>query len=171
MTVETGDSMASKAIFGRTERTLVRGGAHVSVYLVPVFEGRLVAFDVTAEEARGRWLPWTVLDFGQNPYEAAAGLADQWCGGAVSDLSLVDVMSLTVPGGGWELAIVFRAELMERPKGAPDRTPVFFEPGQYDAIAAFYPVDLQRWVERGANPTATPSTANEGGENGERLVF
>ena len=168
--------MTSKAIFGRTEPTIVRGGAHVSVYLVPVFEGRLVAFDVTAQEARGRWLPWTVLDWGQNPYEAASGLTDQWCGGAVSDLSLADVLSLDVPGGGWELAIVFRAELIERPPSQSDRTPFLFEPGQYDAIAAFYPVDLQRWVERG--PASTPLMAATSADHGddsdgdrERLVF
>ncbi|MGE5595101.1 MAG: hypothetical protein ACM3S1_03585, partial [Hyphomicrobiales bacterium] len=118
----------------------------ITLYVVPVFEGRLVAFDVSAREARGRWLPFTVLDFAQNPYEAASMICDAWCQGQVSDLSLADVMSFVVERGAWELAIVFRAELMAAPKAQPNREPFIFAPGQFDAIGAFDPVDLERWV-------------------------
>lgn len=161
----------AKAIFARPERAPVRGGAYVSAYLVPVFEGRLVAFDVTAPEARGRWLPWTVLDFGQNPYEAASGLVDQWCQGAVTDLTLVDVLSLPAEGGGWELAIVFRAELAAPPKGADDRHPFLFERGRFDAIAAFDPVDLERWVAAGPPPPGATAPPAPSRPSGNAMIF
>jgi hypothetical protein len=138
--------MPDRAYFGRPVAGFVTGGTHITVYLIPVFEGGLVAFDVTAREARGRWLPWDVLDFAANPYEAASALADGWCDVALSDLSLVDVLSLPVEGGGWELAIVFRAELSGMPPGDDVRTPFRYEPGQNDAIGPFDPVDLERWV-------------------------
>ena len=154
---------AGRAFFGPPRDAVVSGGAHITVYLVPVYDGGLVVFDVEAREARGRWLPWDVLDFGQNPYEAASALADTWCAVALGDLSLVDIMSFLVEGEGWELAIVFRAELAEMPPGDAARKPVRFEPGRYDAIGPFDPVDLERWVTRGA---ATRETARAGG-----LVF
>lgn len=141
--------MPRYAYFGQPAESFVRAGAHVAVYLVPVFEGGLVVFDVTARAARGRWLPWDILEFGGNPYEAAAALADEWCGGALSDLSLADVMSFPFEGEGWELAIVYRAELTEMPVRDDVRTPYRFDPGEYDAIGSFDPVDLQRWVEHG----------------------
>lgn len=134
------------------------GGAHVAIYLVPVFEGRLVVFDVAASAARGRWLPWDILEFGGNPYEAAATLADDWCDGAVTDLALADAMSFPVSGGGWELALIFRAELDARPAGDDARTTVVFEPGQFDAIGNFDPVDLERWVGRAPTQEAPRET-------------
>jgi hypothetical protein len=82
----------AQAYFGKPASTFVPGGAHVAVYVVPVFEERLVVFDVAASAARGRWLPWDVLPFGGNPYETAAELADTWCEGAVADLALADAM-------------------------------------------------------------------------------
>lgn len=147
----------SQAYFGKPANTFVPGGAHVAIYVVPVFEGRLLIFDVQASAARGRWLPWDILEFGGNPYEAAATLVDQWCGGAVSDLALADVMSFPFAGGGWELAIVFRAELTEVPADDAARKPVLFELGEFDAIANFDPVDLERWVNRGVAPASGPA--------------
>jgi len=138
--------MASRAFFGPPLQGFVDGGTHITVYMVPVFEGRLVVFDVSAKEARGRWLPWTVLPFQGNPYVAASELVDEWCAGMVGDLRLVDVMSFEMPGGGWELAIVFRADLTARPQGDDVRTPFIYEHGRFDAIGLFDPVDLQRWV-------------------------
>ena len=140
--------MSQQAYFGKPASTFVPGGMHVAVYVVPVFEGRLLVFDVGASAARGRWLPWDILEFGGNPYEGAATLVDNWCGGAVSDLALADVMSFAYPGGGWELAVVFRAELTELPAGDVARKPVLFEAGEFDAIGNFDPIDLERWVRR-----------------------
>lgn len=151
------------AYFGKPATTFEPGGTHVSVYLVPVFDGRLVVFDVAAREARGRWLPWDVLEWGANPYEIASALADQWCDVPLTDLTLADVMSFPVSGGGWELAIVFRAELSAAPAGDDARSPYLFPAGQFDAIGHFDPVDLERWV-RGmspatrAEPPAKPET-------------
>ena len=136
----------AQAYFGKPANTFVPGGLHIAVYLAPVLEGRLLVFDVQASAARGRWLPWDVLTFGANPYEAAAELADLWCGGAVSDLRLVDAMSFSHGGEGWELALVFRAELTALPLGDDARRPVLFERGEFDAIGSFHPVDLERWV-------------------------
>ncbi len=147
------------AYFGKPQATFVPGGAHIAVYLVPVFEGRLVVFDVSARAARGRWLPWNILPFAGNPYEAAATLADLWCGGAVSDLTLADVMSFPSEPGGWELAIIFRAELSAPPHGDDARTPVLLEQGQFDAIASFDPVDLARWVDHGSVARSSGASA------------
>lgn len=152
-----------RAFFGPPEDGFVRGGAHLTVYLVPVVDGGLVVFDVEARQARGRWLPWDVLDFGQNPYEAASALADQWCNVPLRDLSLVDVMSLPVEGGGWELAIVFRGELVGVPPGDIHRKPVRFEPGQFDAIGQFDPVDIERWVGARSEVAAEPRDERPGG--------
>jgi len=154
------------AYFGKPASGFQPGGTHITVYLVPVFEGRLTVFDVAAREARGRWLPWDVLDWGANPYECASALADQWCDVALTDLSLADVMSFPFDVEGWELAIVFRAELAEPARGDADREPFMYEPGQYDAIGPFDPVDLERWVT-GANAS---KPAGDPGE-GPKLLF
>lgn len=148
-------TVPQRAFFGPPIPSFASGGAHITVYLIPVFEGGLVLFDVGARQARGRWLPWDVLDFGANPYEAASALADDWCNVALRDLSLADVMSFAVEDGGWELAIVFRAELSAMPAGDDVRTPLRFEPGHYDAIGQFDPIDLERWV------TASPASAGD----------
>jgi hypothetical protein len=150
--------MTSRAYFGLPQTGFVPGGTHITVYVVPVFEGRLVVFDVSAREARGRWLPWNVLPFQGNPYITASELVDEWCGGMVGDLRLVDVMSFEMPGGGWELAIVFRAALTAEPQGDDVRTPFIFEKGKFDAIGAFDPVDIERWVT-GAEEQAPASDA------------
>ena len=152
--------MATRAFFGPPRNGPVEGGLQVSVHLVPVWDGRLLIFDVDAAPVRGRWLPWAVIDYGQNPYEAASILADDWLGVALSDLSLADVLSIEGVAGGWELAIVFRAELAAPATGDAQRHPVLCERGAYDAIGSFDPIDLQRWVERGpADSVAAGGTA------------
>lgn len=160
--------MSQQAFFGKPATTFVPGGAHVSVYVVPVLQGRLLIFDVAASAARGRWLPWDILEFGGNPYETAATLVDNWCGGTVSDLGLADVMSFPYPGGGWELALVFRAELTQMPPGDDARKPVLFEAGEFDAIGNFDPIDLERWVRRdgGAGGGGKPAVTDA-----PKLVF
>lgn len=142
------------------------GGAHLTIYLVPVFEGRLAAFDVAARVARGRWLPWNVLGFRQNPYEAAAALADDWCDGTVADLRLVDVLPGSEADGSWELAIVFRAELTAAPHGDADRKPVLLDAGETGTLGPFQPAELQRWIAMG--PARPPAPLSDGGQ---RLVF
>lgn len=149
--------MTARAFFGPPARGPSEGGLQVSVHLVPVFEGRLVAFDVRAGQVHGRWLPWAVIDFRQNPYEAAALLADDWLDVPLTDLRIADVLSVDGPLGGWELAIVYRAECAARPRGDGQRTPFVYEPGEYDAIGIFDPLDLERWVGMPAPPPATPS--------------
>jgi hypothetical protein len=149
------------AYFGPPAQTFIPGGTHIAVYLVPVFEGRLTVFDVAAREARGRWLPWDILDWGANPYEAASALVDQWCDVPASDLRLVDVMSFPFEGGGWELAIVFRAELPEPARGDGIRAPHIFAPGQFDELGNFDPVDLERWVTGTVAPKQAPASSPE----------
>ncbi len=149
-----------KAFFGPPVAGPVPGGTQLSIYLVPVYEGRLVAFDVEAREARGRWLPWDVLESHENPYEAASELADIWCGVALTSLTLADVMSFSLPSGSWELATVFRAELSASPLGDPERRPFVYAPNQFDAIGSFDPVDLERWVTRSGDvPAANPTNS------------
>ena len=138
----------SSAFFGDPTPTIVAGGTYITVYLVPVFDGQLTVFDVAAHEARGRWLPWDVLEWGGNPYECASALADQWCAVGLTDLSLVDIMSVAGDRGAWELAIVFRAELSEPARGDDVRVPHRFARGEFDAIGSFDPVDLERWTGR-----------------------
>jgi hypothetical protein len=139
----------------------------VTIYLVPVFAGQLVVFDVTLAQAKGRWLPWDVMDFGANPYEAASGLADDWCAGAVSDLALEDVLSLPLPQDGWELAIVFRAELTAKPEGDRSRIPALVARGSIDAIGPFDPVDLERWVAPGPDRASDPMPGGRGSSGTE----
>ncbi len=153
--------MNGRAFFGPPLASMASGGLQVTVHVVPVLEGKLVAFDVTAAEARGRWLPWSVIDYAQNPYEAASLLVDDWCDVPLDDMALVDVMSLPAPGEGWELALVFRAVLAAAPRGDAERRPHVYEAGDFDAFGAFDPVDLQRWVQ------VSPPTS--GGEAG--LIF
>lgn len=141
----------ARAYFGRPVKGPGDGGLSVTVYVVPVHQERLVVFDVSLAQARGRWLPWDVIDYGANPYEAAAGLVDDWCDGAVSDLALVDVMSLDAPGNGWELAIVFRAELTAMPAGDASRSATGVAVDAIDAIGPFDPVDIERWVRHGSH--------------------
>jgi hypothetical protein len=156
--------VSSRALFGPPQRTAAKGGLQVTVHLVPVFEGRLVAFDVSSGEVHGRWLPWAVIDYRQNPYEAAALLADDWLDNALHSLRIVDVMSLEGPLGGWELAIVFRAEMGALPSGDSERVPYPYPAGEYDAIGLFDPADLERWV-------AAAATADATGAPGEVAIF
>ena len=158
--------MSTGAFYGKPQERPVAGGMHVTVHLVPVSEERLVVFDVIADQARGRWLPWTVLPFGGNPWETAARLADDWLHGAVDDISLADVLSLQVPAGGWELAVVFRVQLTRVPANDGVREPFVYAEGAFDAIGSFDPVDLERWVKA----KTTPGASGDGG-GGDRLVF
>jgi hypothetical protein len=137
---------------------------------VPVFRGRLVAFDVKAGKVHGRFIPWAVIDYRQNPYEAAAVLADDWFGDApLADLRIADVLSLDGPLGGWEMAIVYRAELASLPPGDRERTPHVYDDGQFDAIGAFDPVDLERWA--GAPAAAPVSSPVAPSREGPPAIF
>ncbi len=162
--------MSSLAFFGPPQQGASTGGAMITVHLVPVFEGGLVVFDLRSSDKQARWLPWRVLDFGGNPYECASNLGDDWCEGAVSDLSLADVMSFEIPGSGWELAIIFRAELTAKPRPRGARVPALLAAGSLDAIGRFDPVDLERWV---AAVRAGAEAGREGGSRppGPQLLF
>ncbi|MCX7616987.1 hypothetical protein [Tepidiforma sp.] len=153
----------TQAFFGKPQATFTPGGAHVAVYLVPVFEGRLTVFEVEAPGLRGRWLPWTVMGYGENPYETAAALADDWCDGAVAALEIADALSFPFDADGWELALVYRAELTALPAGDAHRRPVQYPPGEADAIGPFDPVDLVRWVEAGGGNRETGTGRREAG--------
>lgn len=149
------------AFFGPPKGSFQRGGAHIGVYLVPVFEGRLVAFDVTARGAQDRWLPWNVLPYGENPYVEASALADDWCDGAMQDLRLADVLSGEAEES-WELSLLYRVELTAMPAGDAMRSPVALPVPLTAPIRQFSAGDLERWVRQGepANPRPqSPSDA------------
>lgn len=159
-----------KAFFGPPLPGPAPGGTQLTIYLVPVFEGQLICFDVTAKAARGRWLPWDVLDLQENPYEAASELADIWCGVPATSLELADVMSFNAPGSPWELAVIFRCTLSEPALGDADRHPYMFPRGRYDAIGQFDPVDLERWVKGAeADAAQVPAPAIEPSRRGDLL--
>lgn len=162
----------ARAYFGSPRSGPSAGGLQVTVYVVPAFETDLVLFEVHLKQARGKWLPWDVIDFAANPYEAASGLVDDWCEGAMSDLALVDVLSLEGPGDGWELAIIFRAELTAMPAGDANRTPVRIPGDRLDAVASFDPVDLRRWLQHGTHTAEShqPPASNSATGTGN-LVF
>lgn len=153
--------MSAQAFFGRPREGFSAGGAHLCVYLVPVFEGRLVAFDVRVRGAEGRWLPWDILSYGGNPYEDATELTEEWCQGAVDDLRLVDVMT-RVAEGSWELSLVFRANLGAMPAEDAARTPIAIEPGDVEAIQQFDAIDLLRWMEAPASGGRGAAAAGRG---------
>ena len=129
-------------------------GVLLSVHVVPVLEGRIVAFVLDPPGPKGRWLPWTVLPQGSNPYEVASTIVDEWCDGAMSDLRLADVISRE-GGGGWELAIVFRAELTALP-GHERGAPRVCDPQDLAAVQGFDAVDLDRWQGGGGAAEAAP---------------
>ena len=138
-------------------------GVLLSVHVVPVLEGRIVAFALEPPGPKGRWLPWTVLKQGANPYEIASTIVDEWCDGAMSDLRLADVISRE-GDDGWELAIVFRAELTALPgheRGAPH---ICDAPDLAD-VQGFDAVDLERWLGTGG----AAATGPEG--DSPKLVF
>ncbi len=152
--------MVEYARFGPPVASFVPGGAHVSVHIVPVFNGAIVAFDVAARAAQGRWLPWDLLPYGGNPYETAAELGDTWCDGAVTDLVLADTLSFVTPGESWELSLIFRAELSTAPTGDVDRHPILLAPGDLDSVARFEAVDLERWL--GPGEPSAPTRKDDG---------
>ena len=142
------------------------GSVLLTVHVVPVLQGQLVTFLLEAPGPGGRWLPWTVLKQGANPYEIASTIVDEWCDGAMSDLRLVDVISRE-GDEGWELAVVFRAELTALPRGergeprvceSPDLATVHgFERGRPGALAG-----------HGSGAPSQPATPDP---DGPQLVF
>ena len=139
------------------------GGVLLSVHVVPVLEGRIVAFVLEPPGPKGRWLPWTVLKQGANPYEIASTIVDEWCDGAMSDLRLADVIS-GEGDDGWELAIIFRAELTALP-GHKRGAPRVCDAQDLAAVQGFEAVDLERWV--GGGGARAPATEGDS----PKLVF
>jgi len=155
--------VAAYARFGGPAGEFTAGGAHVAVHLVPVFGGRIVAFDVQGP-APGRWLPWDLLPFEGNPYETAAALGDDWCDGAVLELRVCDVLSLPAQGESWEIALIFRAELSAMPGGDDARTPVAIAPADLGTVRRFAPLELERWLTSHPADDSRPM-------RGQQLVF
>jgi hypothetical protein len=155
------------AFFGPPKGSFQRGGAHIAIYLVPVFEGQLVAFDVSARGAEGRWLPWNVLPYGENPYVEASALADDWCDGAMQDLRLVDVLT-GVAEESWELSLLYRVELTALPGGDGARVPVALAPPLESPVRQFS--DLERWVAAG-QPSNARRPASPQPSDSPKLLF
>ena len=139
--------MPWREIFQTSARVHGSSAPLLTVHVVPVVHNKLLTFKVEALVAADRCLPWTLLDFGTNPYEAAAVLLEEWCDGAdVLDLRLVDVISRTGQDDGWELAIIFRGELRAGPVAGIDREPLICEAGDIEPLNGFMVVDLERWL-------------------------
>lgn len=153
--------MTALSFFGRPEKSFKAGGAHIAIYAVPVYDGKLVVYDIDASGITGRFLPWTVLAFGGNPYADASLLVDDWCQVPVSSLRLIDVIGGHQAEGSRELAIVFRAELFEPPRGDAHREPVLLDASDLEPIGPFPVTELQRWLAAGTPPApAAPEPAN-----------
>ena len=139
-------------------------GVLLTVHVAPVLEGQRSSCPSSSMGDRaGRWLPWTTLKHGANPYEIASTVVDEWCDGAMSDLRLVDVISRE-GDGGWELAVVFRAELTALPRGERG-APRVCDPQDLAGVQGFDAVDLERWLVMSA--AAAPVEEADG----SRLVF
>ncbi len=151
--------MVASAFFGPPKGNFQRGGAHIAVYLIPVFEGQLVAFDVTARGAQDRWLPWNVLPYGENPYVEASALADDWCDGAMLDLRLADVLSGNAEDS-WELSLLFRVQLTAMPAGDALRKPIALALPLEAPIRQFATADLDRWVRSWQPGTPQPPSSS-----------
>ena len=141
------------------------GGVLLTVHVAPVLEGRLVSFVLDGGPG-GRWLPWTTLAQGANPYEIASTIVDEWCDGAMSDLRLVDVISRE-GDGGWELAVVFRAELTALPRGERG-APRVCDPQDLAGVQGFEAVDLERWLGAAASDAGSAAAPEP---DGPQLVF
>lgn len=148
----------SSAFYPPPRSEPVPGGLYLAAVVVPVWQGRLVAFDVAEPSARGRWLPWAPIPHGHGPWEAAAEVADDWCG-EVADLRLVDALMGEGLGGSAQLSLVFRAEMLGAPRGDAQRTPVFVEVPPVAPVAGFSPADLARWVAGGSPGEGGPPSA------------
>ncbi len=148
---------------------MARGnGFTVDIVVVPVFDEQVVAFDVASREARGRWLPWDRLIEGTSPWETAATLCDEWCGGPPGALELVDAIGTTDSPAG--LVLVFRAALTEMPAGDDVRAPVAIAAGDPTLRPLFTATDLERWARaEKAEPTAPAPIAPPAGAAG--LIF
>ncbi|HCV00494.1 MAG: hypothetical protein CL484_07055 [Acidobacteria bacterium] len=145
-------------------------GVLLTVHVVPVLNGRVVAFLLNAEKGpSGQWLPWTVLKHGSNPYEIASALVDEWCEGPMSDLRLVDVLSKQSEDG-WELSIVFRAELTSLP-GDARGSPQACEPQNLADIHGFQAVDLKRWLEMASPSPKLQEAPTQASGDDPSLVF
>ncbi len=118
----------------------------LTTHVVPVFHGKLVLFEFEERSIAGRWLPWTTMEYGDNPYVTASAIVDEWCNGAMRDLRLVDVMSMQMDEGIWELAIMFRVELAALPAETSHRKPLLVEAAAASSVGRFETVDLERWV-------------------------
>lgn len=149
----------SRAFYPPPREAPVPGGAYVAVVVLPVREGRLVAFDVDDPAARGRWFPWTPLPRETQPWEVAAALVEEWCGVDVADLRLVDALGLEGLGGSWQLTLVFRAELLGLPRGGARRRPVELPLHSLGPTAGFAPADLLRWASEGPRDAPSPPTS------------
>ncbi|MCS7296317.1 MAG: hypothetical protein RMK15_04795 [Chloroflexota bacterium] len=151
----------SGAFYPPPRREPVAGGAYVAVVVVPVWQGQLVAFDVTAPGAEGRWFPWAPLPWGTEPWEAAASLAEEWCGADLAELRLVDALGGEGLGGSWQLTLVFRAELLGPPRTSAQRQPVLLPAQPAAPVGGFAPADVARWAA-GPGPALSPPAAAEG---------
>ena len=161
-----------KATFGPPRGGISPRGAFVSIYLVPEWDGHLIAFDVVAKEAPGRWLPWTIADFGASPWETASALSNEWCGDTTESIELVDTISFETDSAGWELALVFRARLNALPPGETERIPVVSQPDDARLSVPFAAADLGRWIARQASATASGDLVSPASSaSGKRLLF
>ena len=73
----------------------------------------------------------------------------------------------TIPEPGLPFSLVFRAELTAIPAGDAARSTFVYDPGEFDAIGNFDPVDLERWALRGLPAPEAPP----GGGVSDNLVF
>tara|TARA_B110000263_G_C15225814_1_gene472183 strand:+ start:583 stop:1041 length:459 start_codon:yes stop_codon:yes gene_type:complete len=142
-----------QAIFGKPVKNIGAGGTFLTIHIIPVYKGKLVAFDVTAPEAKGRWFPWTVLNYGIEPYEAAANLVDDWCEGSTQQLSLCDILTFMSYEGAWQISLVFRNELITLPHGDFERKPLLFDKELPTKIDKFQSADIERWINSGSTKT------------------
>ncbi len=112
-----------RAIFGPPVTRPLPDGLMFTIDLVPVHEGRIVAFrwpglSQLAGAPDHPWLPWDHLEYGEQPSRAVVRILSQWTGRTdlAVDARMADLYSMVGPDGVWHVSLIFRVELVEPPE-------------------------------------------------------
>ena len=111
-----------RATFGPPTSRPLPGGFLLAIDIVPIFEGRLVAFRWPGLTRAGLdevpiWLPWDYLEFGEPPARAVPRILSQWTGreDLGQHVNMVDIYSQVQPDKTWHFSLIFTVTIREIP--------------------------------------------------------
>ena len=111
-----------RAIFGPPVSRPLPGGLLMSVDIVPIYDGGIVAFrwpGLNRENETGNslWMPWDYLEVGEPPARSVPRVLSQWTGREDLAISaeMVDLFSKVQDNKTWHLSLVFMVHLQALP--------------------------------------------------------